>query len=115
MVKLMICVRRRPDLTSEQFHQYWREIHGPTVLGVDDFMRHIRRYVQCHTVGGEVPFPSQSAPYDGVAELWFDSPAEAIGAFKEARYQKEIRPDELKFADIPGCSAFLTEEVVMFG
>lgn len=115
MVKLMAALRRRPDMTSEQFHHYWRNVHGPIVLGVKDFMRHVRRYIQCHTLPSNVAFPSQTPPYDGVAELWFDSAEEAIKAFTEPKYLEIIRPDEPKFLDLAACNVFLTEESRMHG
>ena len=31
MIKLTFCLRRRPDLSAEEFHRYWRDEHGPSV------------------------------------------------------------------------------------
>jgi len=56
-----------------------------------------------------VPF-GIAAPYDGVAELWFDSVEAAEAAFREPKYLEIIRPDELKFADPLRCISFVTEE-----
>lgn len=40
-------------------------------------MRHVPKYVQCHIVENSAPL-GVAAPYDGVAELWFDSAEEEI-------------------------------------
>jgi len=110
MVKFIICARRKAGLTRAEFNTYWRNQHGPLVRSVPEFMRHVRKYVQCHLVAGASPFGGETA-YDGVAELWFDNPEEITRAFNEPRYLEIIRPDELKFVDISNCISFITEEV----
>jgi len=117
MVQLLVCARRKQGMSKEAFHEYWRGTHGPLVKSVPEFMRHVRKYVQHHTLAEGVPgFPASSAePYDGIAELWFDSPEAIVRAFAEPRYLEVIRPDELKFIEHSGCMAFLAEEVPMHG
>jgi uncharacterized protein (TIGR02118 family) len=109
MVKLIICAARKAGTTHEEFSVYWREKHGPLVKSVTEFSRHVRKYVQCHLKDTPVPF-GIAAPYDGVAELWFDSVEAAEAAFREPKYLEIIRPDELKFADPLRCISFVTEE-----
>ena len=72
MVKYIICATRKAGLSREEFSAYWRNHHGPLVRSVPEFARHVRKYVQCHLVGDEVPLGA-AGPHDGVAELWFDS------------------------------------------
>jgi uncharacterized protein (TIGR02118 family) len=110
MVKLSICAKRKAGLTRAEFNTYWRNQHGPLVRSVPEFMRHVRKYVQCHRVEAASPFGGEAA-YDGIAELWFDNPEEITLAFNEPRYLEIIRPDELKFVDISDCICFITEEV----
>ena len=112
MVKFIICAKRKAGMTREEFSAYWRNQHGPLVRSVPEFMRHVRKYVQCHIVPGALAF-GREAGYDGVAELWFDSPEEIRRAFNEPKYLEIIRPDELKFVDISDCPSFITEEVPM--
>ena len=110
MVKFIICARRKAGLTRAEFSTYWRNHHGPLVRSVPEFMRHVRKYVQCHLVAATSPFGGDPT-YDGVAELWFDNPEELTLAFNEPRYLEIIRPDEMKFVDMTNCLAFVTEEV----
>jgi uncharacterized protein (TIGR02118 family) len=110
MVKYIICARRKSGMSREEFSAYWRNQHGPLVKSVPEFMRHVRKYVQCHLAAGVPPLGVEGA-YDGVAELWFDSPDEIARAFQEPRYLEIIRPDELKFVDISNCISFITEEI----
>ncbi len=110
MVKLTICVVRKPGMSYEEFDTYWRDVHGPLVKSIDDFTRHVRRYVQCHGVASDVPLGG-SGRYDGIAELWFDDVESIERAFNEPRYLEVIRPDEQKFADLDGCVSYISEEL----
>jgi uncharacterized protein (TIGR02118 family) len=101
-------------MTHEEFSRYWRDNHGPLVRGVPEFMRHVRKYVQCHMVAGPSPLRSR-VDCDGVAELWFDSVEELNQAFNEPRYLEIIRPDERKFVDLANSFSFITEEVPIAG
>ena len=82
MVKLVFSLRRRPEMTREEFQAYWRDRHAPLVARHSDALR-IRRYVQTHAGDTELddalsgPRESEPHHYDGVAELWFDSMEEA--------------------------------------
>lgn len=110
MIKLIICASRRDDISFEEFDVYWRDKHGPLLKSVSEFARHVRKYVQCHRSVRSVPF-GIPGPYDGVAELWFDSVEDAAKAFREPKYLEIIRQDELKFVDPDRCISFVTEEV----
>jgi EthD domain len=55
MVKYIICARRKSGMTRAEFSTYWRNQHGPLVRSVPEFMRHVRKYVQCHLVAGLPP------------------------------------------------------------
>lgn len=118
MVKLIVCAKRKPGrkpgMTHEEFDRYWRESHGPLVRSVSEFIRHVHKYVQCHIVSNSAPLGA-SSPYDGVAELWFDSLDELHQAFNEPRYLEIIRADELKFVDLAACVSFVTEEIPIYG
>jgi uncharacterized protein (TIGR02118 family) len=114
MVKFVVAVRRKPGMSAEEFHRYWRENHGPLVRSVPEFMRHVRRYVQSHTLADAASgFPAGGGSFDGYAELWFDDVESVRRAFQEPRYLEVIRPDEPKFADLSSCVVSVTEEVVI--
>ena len=110
MVKYIICATRKAGMTWEEFDTYWGHHHGTVVKSVPEFIRHVRKYVQCHLVKGAMPLGAAGA-YDGVAELWFDSVEELQAAFNEPRYLEIIRPDELTFVDLGKCMSLITEEL----
>lgn len=117
MVKLVGCLRRKSGMSAEEFHRYWKDVHGPLVKSVPEFFGYVRKYVQGHSVPDQVPGfpPPPFTAFDGIAELWFDSIEDIGKAFSEPRYLEIVRPDELKFLDLPNCTIFIVEEVVMYG
>jgi len=48
MVKLVGCLRRKAGMSAEEFHRYWKNVHGPLVRSVPEFFRYVRKYVQGH-------------------------------------------------------------------
>lgn len=122
MVKLTFCVRRLAALSEAEFHRYWRDVHGPLVL------RHapalgIRRYVQTHALAGGVSEAlraarAAAAPFDGIAELWWDdleSLAAATSTAAGRRASEELLEDERRFIDLEGSALWLNEEYVLLG
>jgi uncharacterized protein (TIGR02118 family) len=72
LIKVTAFLTRKPDLSQEQFSAYWREKHTPLVLSLAPFTSLVRRYVQQRPAEG-VTNQLPLAPYDGIAELWFDN------------------------------------------
>jgi uncharacterized protein (TIGR02118 family) len=117
MVKLVFCVRRRPDIGAGEFHRYWRDVHGPLVAGVAPALG-IRRYVQVHTLStplNDVLAASRQSPecFDGVAELWFDSGdaiSTATSTPEGAAAGELLLADERRFIDHSRSPLFIAEE-----
>ena len=122
MVKLVYCVRRLPELSLAEFQRYWRETHGPLVRSHAAALR-IRRYVQTHTLDSPVNQAVQASrqtgePYDGVAELWWDSVEDfaAGSASPEGREAgRQLLEDERRFIDMSRSAVWLGTEYVMVG
>ena len=78
MQKMIICLRRRPDLTVEAFWQHWRDIHAPLVAKHAATLG-IKRYVQVYAL--EVaPTGGRPEGFDGIGEVWVES----VEAFRTA-------------------------------
>jgi uncharacterized protein (TIGR02118 family) len=121
MIKLVFTLRRREDMTREEFQRYWREQHAPLVKRHADAL-HIRRYVQVHALDTDLdeaiagPRGSEPRVYDGVAELWWDSLEELVAAFSSDAGQvagRELLEDEQRFIDLPRSPLWLGEENVV--
>jgi len=83
------------------------------LLALPESMRHLRR-ATCTAIllsassrrhGGE--------PFDGVAEMLFESLEDRGRAFALPCYRERIRPDEERFLDLPRCAALVVTEAEM--
>jgi uncharacterized protein (TIGR02118 family) len=121
MTKLVFCLRRRQGMSREEFQHYWREIHAPLVAGHAQTLG-IRRYVQVHTTS-DLEYSVRAArngpePYDGVAELWWDSAdAMTAAASTEAGMAAglELLEDERRFIDLEKSPLFFAQEHLIVG
>jgi uncharacterized protein (TIGR02118 family) len=117
MIKLVFVIRRREDLSPEEFHRYWLEEHGPLAGRLLDELG-ARRYVQTHTVGTDLngalaASRGTTEAYDGLAEIWWDSldALLAVTSSEEGQRANEmLAADEAKFIDFERSSFFITEE-----
>lgn len=118
MVKIIFCLRRRPELSIEEFHRYWRDVHAPLVKSVAETLR-IRHYAQSYTFCDDRTEKTITArsmdliSFDGVAELWWDSMDDvlAAGDTKEGRDAgRRLAADERNFIDLPNSVMFYATE-----
>lgn len=122
MIKLVFCLKRRPEMTRAEFQRYWYEEHAPLVRSHAETLR-IRRYVQTHTLESGVNAAvraSRGGPeeFDGVAELWWDSMEDfAVGAGTDAGRAagRELLEDERKFIDLANSPLWVAEEKPVVG
>ncbi len=114
MIKFTIILRRRKDLTHEQFVEHHRNVHAPLFRSIPEVQQHVRRYVQCHATGDQLPGLPPSG-IDGSTELWFDDLAGLAGVFESKRYMEVIRPDEESFLDLHASEFLLATENVVIG
>ena len=122
MIKLVFCLRRRPELSHGEFERYWREHHAPLVRRAAPALG-IRRYVQVRTSDS----PANAAlreprgapePFDGVAEVWWDDEESfaRAGATKEGRAAaRELIEDEARFVDFSQSPIWLATEDEIVG
>ena len=121
MIKLVYCIRKRKDISAEEFHRYWLEEHGPLVKSVAEDIGTCR-YVQSHTVMPEINSLLREgrgleAPYDGITEVWWNTEADMDKGLNSPGGQaaaKRLLDDESKFIDCSGSRLFVTEEHEIF-
>jgi uncharacterized protein (TIGR02118 family) len=90
-VKMIACLRKRPELAPEQFRKYWREVHGPLAAAIPGH----RRYVQCPARLG-IYRAGRSPAFDGVPMSWFDDDDALRAATASPEYAR-MRADEPNF------------------
>src|SRR5262245_29647270 len=75
MLKIVLCIKRKPGMTREAFHSYWKNEHSKVMQEVAGAMG-IRRNVHNRTYSTDLDErirTNRGAPqedFDGVAESW---------------------------------------------
>jgi uncharacterized protein (TIGR02118 family) len=107
MIDIVFCLKRRPELSPEQFRRYWREQHGPLVASHAETLG-IIRYSQHHTI--DTPLTEVLRAGRGCAPEHFDGMAlisfESLDALQAASATPaglaagvELLEDERRFID----------------
>lgn len=117
MIKFIMCLTRHPDMTRQQFQDYWLNEHGPFFQKHSGDMKS-QKYVQGHTIDtplNEMLRESRGMlqEFDGVAEVWFESEDEMVAAMSSEEGQKlgaALLEDEGNFVDHSKSSAFIVRE-----
>jgi len=109
MIRLVFALRRKSELSLDEFHDYWRRKHGPLVASFAEDLN-ILRYVQTHTIEDGSNEAAQKARgnmephYDGVAEVWWSTEAEleaAVASDAGRAAGAALLEDEATFIDLP--------------
>ena len=122
MIKLSYCLRRLPELSRQEFQDYWLNRHGPLVRGHAAVLK-IKRYVQLHTLDtplNDVLREGRGGPdaFDGVAELWWENVDRLEQVFNDPEAEepmRELLEDEKKFIDLANSPLWLAEERAIVG
>lgn len=118
MTALIVCIKRKPGLSPEDFTSYWQEKHGPLLRSCTDFTRHLRSYTQHVLADRDGPVAKLfgvSGDFDGVAVLDFRNEGAMRQAFAEPAYLAEVQPDESHFVDLDNCQSFVTNPSPVVG
>ncbi len=121
MLKLTFCLRRLAALSLAEFHDYWLNKHGPLVRSLQPSLGMVR-YGELHRLPGDMADGMRLArgppePYDGVAELWWESEEtwRAAARHPEAREANLILlADEARFIDLAHSPLWLNHEPVVY-
>ena len=105
--KLVAFLKKRPEMSVEDFQARWNSPHGKLASAVPG----VRRYVQCHPLlssykNGRTPL------WDGVAESWFDSD-DAMRSNADTPEYKTLRADEPHFLAENPKFIITTERVIL--
>ena len=104
-VKLVFLLHRKPGMEAEEFHRYWRDVHGP----IGAAMPGVRRYVQNHAGAA---LDGSPAPCDGFAEIWFDDVASMMQALSSPE-GLAAQADAANFMDVSRVPTFVVEESII--
>ncbi len=112
MIKLIGLLKKRPDLSRQQFIDYYEHHHAPLASSLLPMGHDYRRsYTKKMRVNGKEV--DDAFEYDVVSELWFES-EEAYGAFAAAMQNPEvfrqIVEDEERFLDRASSRILMVDE-----
>jgi uncharacterized protein (TIGR02118 family) len=106
-IKIMFLLVKPDGMSAKEFHQYWMESHSPLVVRRSNDMA-MRRYIQSHLISSPMAVGAAEArgwpanPFQGVAEVWWDSEEAMAAAFatpQGADAGEALAEDEKKFLD----------------
>jgi len=99
--KILLFMKRRPDITVEAFRDYYENSHAPLCAKYSaGVSRYIRRYVdpRPHPETG----PASEMDFDVITELWFDDEATfngTLGYITTSVMPDNIIEDEMNLFD----------------
>lgn len=120
MVKLVLIIKKRADMSQADFENHWRTTHAQVVQKHAETLR-IKKYVQSIGFQSEVVAQlraergwTSEAGVDGVAELYWDSEEDMAVGMSTPEGQaamKELGEDEPNLGD--AVDVLMTEENVV--
>lgn len=121
MLKIIICMTRKPEMTREAFHAYWKDTHAKVVrevAGPLGMRRNVHNRTTTTSLDERIRANRGAAPddFDGVAESWFDSLEALIAASSTdegKRAAKRLAEDEERFIDFSRSRIFFVDEEVV--
>jgi uncharacterized protein (TIGR02118 family) len=112
VIKVTAFLTRKSGLSQEQFSAYWRDKHAPLVQSLALFKSLVRRYVQQRPAEG-VPDQLPLAPYDGIAEIWFDNLSDVLQLIGNEPFLSVVTKDEENFLDRSRTAIFVSQETAI--
>ena len=102
MLKFVVILYRRSDMSPDQFNDYFQNVHGPLADKIPGLKKYIQNYV--------IADPKRKHPgWDGIAELYFANWKEMESGW--ASHQGEVATNDLnEFVDLEKTSWSVVEE-----
>lgn len=101
IARRVLCIRRLPHVSPEEFRRHWREEHASLVRKHAELLGTLR-YVQLDpAASGARDARASGEQFDGIAEFWLDlDRREASASSPEGqRAMEELRDDGAQFID----------------
>ncbi len=104
MVRAVAILKRRPDLTFQQFVDHWRNVHAPLALQIPGVVK----YVQSPAL--QRPGATSEPRADGLAEIWFET-METYRAGFTTPAAEALLADERNFLDLQNTTRTFVQEI----
>ncbi len=104
MIKFIVVMKRRQDLSSETFQSYFAEVHAPLASKLPGLRRYVRNFPK--------PDPSREPPaWDAVIEFYF-ADRETLEASWASLEGLEASADNENLADLSKTTWSIVEEII---
>jgi len=113
VVKVFYLLRRRPDVSAEEFHRYWRQVHGPLFWETSAARNRVVRYEQHHTA--PTTFLAGTDAIDGISVFWFESMEDLQALYADQEFLTSVVPDGARFIDQSSIRRIITDAEDVFG
>jgi len=122
MLKLIMCVKRLPELTREEFDSHWHDRHAPlvrrhsAVLGIRKYIQTISLPNPAAQIALQNGRGAEPVDFDGCAELWWDDLESHLVARKTPqglRTLQELVEDERRFVDLSRSQLWYGQERIV--
>lgn len=87
MIKRFVILRRKPEMSIEEFRNHWETIHGPLIAKIPGLIKYLQYHVRSEQLD------NTDAPIDGIAELWFESEESQRKAYETQEYQAVVKDE----------------------
>lgn len=105
MIKFMVVIHKRRDMSVAEFQRYFREVHGPLAEAIPGLLGYRQNHV--------APDPKREPPdWHGIAELTFAGREEMEAAWDSAEGQAATDDLEL-FVDLERTRWSVVDELVI--
>ncbi|KAF8079269.1 hypothetical protein FPV67DRAFT_1444426 [Lyophyllum atratum] len=116
-VRVVIFLKKRPDLTKEEFSRYWSGPHGDLFKSLEIVKKNVIKYEQAHTNDKYISAPQAmglTAPeWDGLVILEGESYEKLFEVFQSDEYLSIVAPDEAHFLDRAKCQILPVDLVTL--
>jgi len=105
MLKFMVVVYRRPELTADQFHRHMRETHGPLAMSLPGLRKYVQNFASKDAA-------RQPAGWDAIVELYFEDRPSMEAAWASPQGAASDA-DLAAFADLTRTTWSIVDEVTV--
>ena len=117
MIRFINCLKRKPDLTPEEFRQHWTDPKFTALIDRMVALTGAARYVRSATLNVSANQLVQKRrggqdPYDGVLEYWWENAANLLDKINSPEGEaliQEMLAYQRSFVDFANSTAFFTE------
>jgi hypothetical protein len=117
MIRLITCIKRKKDISSEEFRDYWNDPQFKILLDrivslLKPLKLSCKLTLQISANIGIMQARKTKEPYDAVIEWWFESASQLTPLLEKPEAQtalKELMKYQRQFVDFTMSPSFFTE------